>query len=442
MFGSSNVPSFSSPPSFSSDGDDGNYGSTAPSTSYSSFTTPPKNKTDKAETTNKNRIQRIVVLSFMLVRNIVWSMLLGIAGAIPGRLLLRSKKIDDEKIRIKDDDDNYDGQSISTESTTTTTTTKTTSPSPSSSTTTTRRSRRRGWLRNGFKYYYQKMKKKQDQKTRKLSSKQLVGFQYVVDRMTPYVISRNLEVALKETLQNIVQIDNQHEHEHEHDNEQDKDINSSSNDNKPDDESDVNVDGSEDDPDSSPKATTNIIQKLTLSEFDIGPVPPTLTGARILLLDNDDDDKDVGHGNSPVPPPNMTFDVDVRWKSQLESRIDLVVERRFGGLQVPVVVRNVRFDGTVRLQFMPLVRNPPGFGSILVSFLHDPNIDADVEIYGGEVTNVPWVRSELLGAVRNAIREKFIWPRRLVLPARPPNVNATVLEESELLELENPGLEK
>mmetsp|Transcript_8909 Transcript_8909/g.22479 ORF Transcript_8909/g.22479 Transcript_8909/m.22479 type:complete len:407 (-) Transcript_8909:620-1840(-) len=378
------------------------FGSSLPSSSSSDGDEEVGSTSTSTPKTKKNRIHRIAVLSFLLFGNILRSVLLGIVGA-PGRLLGRNVAAISRRTN--------DGRS----------------PAPVGTTTT-----RRGWKR--FRYY---SKKDTNDNVRKLNLKQLVGFQYVVDKMTPYVISRNLEVALKDTLKNIVQID-------QRTTDDERDL--ISDDDRHDDDTNTTNSSHNDreDPDS---PTTNIIQNLTLTEFDIGPVPPKLTGARIRLDDenghndddDDEDDEDPAYDSSTAAVPNMTFDVDVLWKSQLESRIDLVVERRFGGLEVPVVIRNVRFDGTVRVQFMPLLRNPPGFGAILVSFLRDPNIDADVEIYGGEVTNVPWVRSELLGAVRNAIREKFIWPQSLVLPARPPNINATVLEESDLILLEKPG---
>jgi hypothetical protein len=118
----------------------------------------------------------------------------------------------------------------------------------------------------------------------------------------------------------------------------------------------------------------------------------------------------------------------MRWESEVAAQIEVTLAGPLGA-RVPVGVRNVRFDGTVRLIATPLLQTAPGFGALLVSLPSAPRIGLDVTIAGGEVTKLPWLRDEVLQqAVQAALAKELLWPNRLVLPqgkapsAEPPPV--------------------
>jgi len=103
---------------------------------------------------------------------------------------------------------------------------------------------------------------------------------------------------------------------------------------------------------------------------------------------------------------------------------------------VPVSVRNVRFAGPVRVVVTHLSAEDPGFGAILVSLPAPPEVGLDVRVAGGEVTRVPFLRSEIQRVFQTSLLDSLLWPRRMVIPAeRPAEVETPILSAPQLDEL-------
>ena len=139
------------------------------------------------------------------------------------------------------------------------------------------------------------------------------------------------------------------------------------------------------------------VKRLTLRKFDAGAVPPKLIAARAY------DATDA-----------LAFDVEMRWTSELTAEMEMTLAGPLGA-RVPVSVRNLRFEGPVRLVATPLVNVAPGFGALLISLPSAPRIGLDVSVAGGEVTKLPWLRDEIVTAMQANIADELLWPRRLVL---------------------------
>jgi len=160
------------------------------------------------------------------------------------------------------------------------------------------------------------------------------------------------------------------------------------------------------------------VRKLSLQEFSAGTKAPKLLGARVYDLGSD----------------AMVFDVDVVWNSEIYAKI-LLLPRKLG-FQVPVTVRNVSFEGTVRVELTPLTSTPPGFGAALVSLPSLPTIGLDIDVAGGKVTKVPWLRKELMSGLQKSIEDELLWPKRLVVPSTiAPASGKIVLSKTELTAL-------
>ena len=144
------------------------------------------------------------------------------------------------------------------------------------------------------------------------------------------------------------------------------------------------------------------LRGLELRSFSAGSIPPRLVSARTYELEG-----------------ALACDFDVRWESALTAKIDLLPSGGMGA-RVPVSVSNVRFAGPVRLILTPLLKSAPGYGATLLSLLAMPKVGLDVKVAGGEVTKVPWLRSELERAIEKAVAEQCLWPRRIVLPTPAP----------------------
>jgi hypothetical protein len=160
---------------------------------------------------------------------------------------------------------------------------------------------------------------------------------------------------------------------------------------------------------------TRSIQKIRLSSFSMGEKSPELKAARVYELGNQ----------------GVAYDVDVDWPSALE--IKLVVSTVGGLARIPVVVKNVKFRGAVRLILTPLTSDPPGFGAALVSFPKAPEINLDVRVAGGDITRIPWLRSEVMSAIQKAVADELLWPRRVVVPSMVPTWTGTGLKEKPIL---------
>ena len=93
-----------------------------------------------------------------------------------------------------------------------------------------------------------------------------------------------------------------------------------------------------------------------LRRFSAGEIAPELLEARAY---------DLG-------PTAMAFDFDVRWHSQMVAEVDAITTGV--GARVPVSVRNLRFDGPVRLIVTDLTAEAPGYGAVLLSLPTRPEV--------------------------------------------------------------------
>ena len=165
------------------------------------------------------------------------------------------------------------------------------------------------------------------------------------------------------------------------------------------------------------------VRQMRLQEFNAGTQPPELLSARFY---------DVG---SDV----LAFDVTCRWKSDLQAKI-LVYPRKLLMIPIPVQIKNLAFEGTVRIELCPLRKEAaPGYGAALISLPSRPkSLSLDVRVAGGEITRVPWLRSEVVQAFQKAISDELLWPKRMVVPALSVGSNKmgrAVLSKQELDEL-------
>ena len=148
---------------------------------------------------------------------------------------------------------------------------------------------------------------------------------------------------------------------------------------------------------------TRSIQKIKLTSFSIGTQSPQLQAARVYELG----------------PHAVAYDIDVDWPADaLEIKLQVVTAGYLA--RIPVVVRNVQFQGVIRLVLTPLLAQPPGFGAALVSFPKAPRINLNVRVAGGDITRIPWLRSELVAAIQKGIADELLWPKRVVVPSTTP----------------------
>lgn len=158
------------------------------------------------------------------------------------------------------------------------------------------------------------------------------------------------------------------------------------------------------------------IKKMTLSSFTAGDRAPVLEAARVYDVKN-----------------AMAFDCTVKWDSQLEASVQIYTA---GGLaRLPVSLKNMKFEGTVRVVLAPLTKNAPGYGAILISLVKPPKINLDIRVLGGELTKLPFLRYEITAAMQKAIADSLLWPRRTVVPTMFEGTKRPILSAKQLAAL-------
>ena len=145
--------------------------------------------------------------------------------------------------------------------------------------------------------------------------------------------------------------------------------------------------------------SNNPVRSARLKQFKVGRELPRLTAARMYDLGED----------------ALAVDVEMDWASSLTARVEIVSAGV--GARVPVTLHNLRFAGPVRLVVTGLQSTAPGFGALLLSFPTAPSIGLEVRVAGGEVTRLPWLRTEVQKTIKRAVAERLLWPQRIVIPA-------------------------
>lgn len=154
------------------------------------------------------------------------------------------------------------------------------------------------------------------------------------------------------------------------------------------------------------------IRSIQLSAFESGSVAPQLTASRAYELEN-----------------AVAFDLDMVWNSNVAIKLDITPKLvRF---KIPVSIQNLMFKGCVRVQLTPLTKKPPGYGAILVSFPEVPVIDMDIQVAGGQITKVPWLKKEIENEITETVQDEFLWPKRVVIPSAPNSLSRKELQELE-----------
>ena len=64
-----------------------------------------------------------------------------------------------------------------------------------------------------------------------------------------------------------------------------------------------------------------------------------------------------------------------------------------------------------------------------MSFPKVPIIDMDVQVAGGQISNVPWLRKEIENEITKAIKNDFLWPKRMVIPSTPKSLTTQQMQD-------------
>lgn len=159
------------------------------------------------------------------------------------------------------------------------------------------------------------------------------------------------------------------------------------------------------------------IKRLTLKQFSMGDTAPRILEARLFDLGSSD----------------MAFDLEMNWKSNV--RVDLKMKVAGWATDIPITLKNLRFEGPVRLIVLGLRPTDPGWEALLISLPRPPKIGFDLSVAGGLITQIPWLRFELEKMLDEAIAKEVLWPMRAVVSAPCPSKTKPLLDPIQVLSL-------
>mmetsp|Transcript_52223 Transcript_52223/g.126186 ORF Transcript_52223/g.126186 Transcript_52223/m.126186 type:complete len:563 (+) Transcript_52223:139-1827(+) len=144
---------------------------------------------------------------------------------------------------------------------------------------------------------------------------------------------------------------------------------------------------------------TKTIKRMKVNRFTAGDRSPVFQGARMYEIED-----------------AMAFDFDVKWESELEAEIQIYT---VGGFKLlPVLIKKLKFAGVVRVVLTPLIKEPPGYGAMLISLTSPPDLSLDVKVLGAELTKFRFLKSEITQVMQQAVVDNLLWPKRNVIPIK------------------------
>ena len=159
------------------------------------------------------------------------------------------------------------------------------------------------------------------------------------------------------------------------------------------------------------------IKRLILKQFSMGDTAPRILEARLFDLGSND----------------MAFDLEMNWESNV--RVDLKMKVTGWATDIPITLKNLRFEGPVRLIVLGLRPTEPGWEALLISLPRPPKIGFDLSVAGGLITQIPWLRYELEKMLDEAIAKEVLWPMRAVVSAPSPSKSKPLLNPLQVLSL-------
>ena len=157
------------------------------------------------------------------------------------------------------------------------------------------------------------------------------------------------------------------------------------------------------------KLQSHYVRSINFSRISIGQIPPRIDG--------------IGFHQS-THRDEVVLDLDVNFAGDIliQAEINFIDEN----LPVlPVSISNLTFANPItksRLHLKPLMKVPPFFGAVYLSFLEVPELDFDLDC----VMEFPGVSLLLRHLIRDHVQESLVYPKSLPLP---------LINEEELTEL-------
>eukprot|EP00038_Savillea_parva_P005682 m.159557 g.159557 ORF g.159557 m.159557 type:complete len:1946 (+) comp11810_c0_seq1:1939-7776(+) len=138
---------------------------------------------------------------------------------------------------------------------------------------------------------------------------------------------------------------------------------------------------------------------IDMEEFELGELP--------LLVDG------VQHYDNQLEGDRIHLDFDLRMATNLAVAVRVGLNRMFS---TAIAVRNIGFEGTLRVELSPLVPIIPCFGNMSVCFMDIPKIDFDVYLGDYSLLATPLLWANAKQFMDDQIRDMIVFPNKITVP--------------------------
>lgn len=142
-------------------------------------------------------------------------------------------------------------------------------------------------------------------------------------------------------------------------------------------------------------ARPSFLSKLRFSKLDLGYEAPKITGVNVI------------HG-----PDTVYLDLGIK----IAGQTNISLEAGNGPVNLTVAVRNLDFDGTLRVVFSPLTADElPCFKAVCISFTRNPRIQFNLDAGGMSLTAIPGLAGWMEDFLKNQIlADLMVWPKKIL----------------------------
>jgi len=147
------------------------------------------------------------------------------------------------------------------------------------------------------------------------------------------------------------------------------------------------------------ESENSFVQSIEVSRVSLGDIPPRIGGVKVYPV------------RRIVSRDEIVMEVDVDWPSNCDLQVSLKHTQQL----VSASLKNILFQGHLRITLAPLLNDAPLVGGVKLSFLDEPKISFDPDGIA-KIVDLPGVSSLVKKVIANQISQICVLPKSIFLP--------------------------
>ena len=141
----------------------------------------------------------------------------------------------------------------------------------------------------------------------------------------------------------------------------------------------------------------NLINHIKVDVLNLGTLSPLINGIEFQNTRNE----------------QVLLDLDVRIATTNEKIIICIQILWF---KFYITLKDICFNGILRINLYPLISEFPCFENLSISFVKSPFLDFNLDLFGINITNIPFLSDYLRKKIIDILNEMLLYPTELVIP--------------------------